>query len=106
MFDVSDASSFESVSYWIQQARQSCPDTKLMIVGTKTDKENRLVDQCRAQALALEYNALYAETSSKSGTNVETCFHNMSKLCLSEVKKNSERVNLNKKPKQPTCKCN
>jgi small GTP-binding protein len=87
LFDVCDLKSFEDISYWIKDIRQTRSsadetdfekkpiDENLILIGNKIDKvEQRVVTKEQATALAKKYNLDYYEMSCKQGINVYEIF--------------------------------
>ena len=87
LFDVCDLKSFEDISYWIKDIRQTRAsadetdfekkpiDENLILIGNKIDKvEQRVVTKEQATALAKKYNLDYYEMSCKQGINVYEIF--------------------------------
>jgi small GTP-binding protein len=87
LFDVCDQKSFEDISFWIKDIRQTRAsadetdfekkpiDENLILIGNKIDKvEQRVVTKEQATALAKKYNLDYYEMSCKQGINVYEIF--------------------------------
>ncbi|GEM07092.1 ras-related protein Rab-4B [Rhodotorula toruloides] len=64
------------ITSWLSDARAlASPDLEVVIVGNKLDQEDdRQVPYLEASRWAQEHGALYVETSSKTGENVEQPF--------------------------------
>lgn len=79
-FDLTDYNSFLALEKWVSKiVNEGVVDCVLAIVGTKSDlvQQNpalRKVDSNQAKAYAQSIQAIYAETSAKTGHNVETLF--------------------------------
>jgi small GTP-binding protein len=79
-FDLTDANSFLALEKWVSKiVNEGVVDCVIAIVGTKLDivQQNpslRKVDSAQAKAYAKSLNAIYSETSAKSGLNVEGLF--------------------------------
>ena len=78
-FDVSNRQTFESISKWSDDVRaERGSEAIIVIVGNKTDKvEERSVTSEEAQNKAKELDAMYVETSAKTGDNIKTLFRNI-----------------------------
>jgi Ras-related protein Rab-8A len=87
LFDVSDRKSFEDISGWVKDIRQTRGsgegqnyeekpnDEVLVLIGNKIDKINkRVISKEEATELAEKYNLKYYEISCKQGTNVYETF--------------------------------
>ena len=73
VYDVTDQSSFYSVSDWYKEMKLHCDpkDVVLALVGNKTDKvEQRDVERARAEMLAEKRHMLYRELSCTSQENL------------------------------------
>jgi len=74
MFDVASRSSFENTKNWMAEIERNAPrDRSVILLGLKNDLdgERRVVTQEEAKALAHDFNAPYAECSSKTGEGVD-----------------------------------
>jgi len=80
VFDLTQASTFQSVSAWLEHVRHSCdPNPVLMLLGNKSDvlgehPEMRAVTYENAQALANSNGMSYMEVSAVSGVGVREAF--------------------------------
>ncbi|GJN90506.1 hypothetical protein Rhopal_003517-T1 [Rhodotorula paludigena] len=76
VYDITSRRSFESLQSWLSDARAlASPDLEVVIVGNKVDQEDeRQVPYLEASRWAQEHGALFVETSSKTGENVEQPF--------------------------------
>jgi small GTP-binding protein len=99
VFALDDAKSFNSLSEWIDMLHQSTDhDIPVVIVGNKTDTENRVVDQSQAKSWASLKNYPIFFTSAATGENIQTLIHTVGVTyagnCLQEstqiVKKDSQ----------------
>ncbi|XP_074658091.1 EF-hand calcium-binding domain-containing protein 4B-like isoform X2 [Tubulanus polymorphus] len=84
MYDVTSESSFTNVRNWILSVQEGVEyGTVLVLVGNKLDlledEENRSVKERDGQKLAEEYDALFYETSAKSGINVQESIEAMAR---------------------------
>ena len=76
VYDISRKASFESISTWIEDCKNSSPKSVFMVlVGNKCDLESeREVTEEEGKELAEKNGMLFFETSAKTGTNVEKVF--------------------------------
>jgi len=78
VFDLTDQKSLDAVEKWIKEAQSFADKSKplqFLIVGNKKDLEKeRTVDKDAPRRLAEKYNALYCETSAKTGAKVDEAF--------------------------------
>lgn len=73
MFDTTNYESFKALDIWYEKicASRNIDNLPLLLVGTKTDKLNRLVSREMAERLANKYNMNYLEISSYKGENIK-----------------------------------
>ncbi|BGP16364.1 hypothetical protein JCM10213v2_004366, partial [Rhodosporidiobolus nylandii] len=76
VYDITSRRSFESLQSWLSDARAlASPDLEVVVVGNKLDQEeDRQVPFIEASRWAQDNNALFVETSSRTGENVEQPF--------------------------------
>ncbi|GAA5850428.1 hypothetical protein JCM8547_001872 [Rhodosporidiobolus lusitaniae] len=76
VYDITDRRSFEALQSWLSDARAlASPDLQVVVVGNKLDQEeDRKVPYLEASRWAQENNALFVETSSMTGENVDQPF--------------------------------
>lgn len=77
VYDVTDRSSFEHLSYWISELENynGDPNVVKIIVGNKIDRENtRAVTRKEGQEFAKSCAALFVETSAKTKDGILQCF--------------------------------
>ena len=76
VYDISRKESFDSISTWIEDCKNSSPKSVFMVlVGNKCDLEqNREVTEEEGRELAESNGMLFFETSAKTGKNVEKVF--------------------------------
>ena len=79
-FDISKKDTLYSIQRkWIQEIREHCPDTPIILVGTKLDKREQYpktsVDYKDALTVAKQVNAYcYVECSAKTQEGIENVF--------------------------------
>ena len=106
VFDITQRSSFERVSYWADQIEShSQNDTIVYLLGNKTDLiAERAVKSDEASAMAQKYQMKYFETSAKEDINVkstieslirDTCEPLMTAAQKKEMKNNTKKENNN-----------
>ena len=87
VFDVTNRNSFNQTRMWMTSIHDSLTDpVDIVLVGNKCDME-RTVSLQEAQDLAAEFGVPYAETSAKSGENVEKTFMDLART----VKRNKDQ---------------
>lgn len=78
VYDITNMDSFERARYWIQQLIANSPETIVVLVGNKIDKESeRMVPREEAKRLATESSLFPYEASAKDGTRVVDIFRDI-----------------------------
>ncbi|XP_019616004.1 PREDICTED: ras and EF-hand domain-containing protein-like [Branchiostoma belcheri] len=109
MYDVSAEPTFTSVRSWMESIQEgTSDDTVLMLVGNKVDLllDNDLsgVKSHVAKRLAQEYDALFFESSAKTGVNItEAILHMAGKLCEKEDQQMEKALNLEEAVREKRC---
>lgn len=89
IFDLTDQSSFNGLKNWIEDIKNSGEKyIEIILVGNKSDLENRTVTDSQAKRFAKENNFKYFETSAKEGSNILLIFEQLSKA----MNKNLEKI--------------
>jgi small GTP-binding protein len=114
-YDVTDDNSFKNIRNWVRQIEQNAQSNVCkVLVGNKSDREDRKVSFEEGSKLAKEFNMQFFETSAKSNYNVNESFTFLTKEILNtcEVKPSTSsgmKIDLDKnkdgkKDKQKCCK--
>jgi len=75
VYDVNDRKSYEDKQVWLDFAKsESLPNVVMMLVGNKTDLDNRNVSKDEAKKFCNENDLLYFEVSAKNGDNISLIF--------------------------------
>lgn len=71
-YAINDRESFQDIENWVKQIKMHASDnvTKVL-VGNKSDMDDRKVSYSEGEALAKELGVRFFETSAKSGVNIE-----------------------------------
>ena len=79
VFDLTNKQTFDNVNKWSDDVRaERGAEAIIVIVGNKSDKvEERSVTSEEGQNKAKELDAMYVETSAKTGDNIKTLFRNI-----------------------------
>ncbi|ATZ80205.1 rab domain-containing protein [Bodo saltans virus] len=73
VFDVTNKKSFENLHLWINKVKAEIYDNyQLIIVGNKTDRDDRVVSYDEAKCFANNFDANYYETSKLNRENMKT----------------------------------
>ena len=91
--------SFDDINVWYKELKEnSNPGIKIVLVGNKCDKENRVVDNKEMQKIMDELDIdLYMETSAKTGKNVEKLFVEATKILYKEYMSLQKKMNKKEK---------
>ena len=75
VYDVTNQESFDHVQDWLHEVeRYATPGTVKVLIGNKSDREDRVVSTEVGEAFASEHNLPFLETSAKTADNVEAAF--------------------------------
>jgi Ras-related protein Rab-1A len=108
VYDVSDRSTFESVTEWMEHIKTHAEsDVQVILVGNKMDITNKQISEEDGIQLAKKYNVLFMETSALTGNNVETAFN---LLLQGIINKDTEKLRVTtdmpeKKPQKTKSRC-
>ena len=90
IFDLTSRKSFNQLKKWVNEINDYCPkESEIILVGNKSDCNDRTIEKEEAQLFAKKNNYDYIETSALNGTNVLLLFETLSKK-LVEKEKNNE----------------
>jgi small GTP-binding protein len=75
VFDVTSATSRDRTHMWMDSIRETaCEDIQIVLVGNKSDCDDRKVSSEDGLALGREFGVPYFETSAKTGQNIDLVF--------------------------------
>ena len=93
VFDITNKSTFERISYWLNELNQKkdLKELALVLVGNKIDlKDNRQVSSEEAQSFAKQNNIKYFETSAQENIGIDEVMNYIVGECVSIIKKRNE----------------
>lgn len=95
--------SFEHVREWLREVeRYASPETCKLLIGNKSDRNDRLVSEAEGAALARELSMPFLETSARTAENVEQAFNRMAedliKIRADAEKEPRDKVSLEPAP--------
>ena len=107
VFDLTDKTSFEKISYWIKEIREISPKVPIGLFGNKSDLvDERVVEQNDINDLCKRENLVYFETSAKNNTGINEGFSKIASMAyktFGNVKGRGKRLNTQKKKKHKCC---
>lgn len=96
VYDVTNHSTFDKISDWVEEVRRFAPDVPLLLVGNKCDLDDkRQVTFEEGKELSEKLHTFFFETSAKTAYNINKIFDELSRELI---------VDLQKKPKQESTK--
>ncbi|CAH8556328.1 unnamed protein product [Schistosoma turkestanicum] len=88
VYDICKVDSFNNIKSWMSEVNANIQsnnnnNVQIVLVGNKVDEErNRVVTKKEAERLAKQTDALFWETSAKTGANVDSMFHSIAEHLL------------------------
>ena len=90
MYDVSDVTSFEKITYWIDEFKDSTVKPELLVVGNKVDSPEAVVTADMAEKFCrLSGNLRSLRCSAKTGENVDLAFETLIETIFNNYIKNN-----------------
>lgn len=87
VYDINNANSFRSLDQWLHDIRSLClNDAEVIIVGNKTDLNQRQVSSDEGYSYALRQGTEFIETSALIGSNIEDTFTRLATKVYHSVK--------------------
>lgn len=106
VYDITNRDTFLNIKKWTNHIKDSATkDVCVLLVGNKSDKDNREVSYEDGEKIANDCNFLFMEMSAKTNANIKDGFN----LLVNEMyktygdKPKAEKIDLNPKPKRRTC---
>jgi len=88
VYDVSRRSSFEHLHCWLEDLRRYTDEgTVIMLVGNKSDLENREVSLAEGEAFARYHGLLFCEASAKTNVQVECAFLDVARMICRRIQR-------------------
>jgi len=88
VYDCTEEKSFSNISNWMKQIEQhASKDVAKVLVGNKSDKEDKVIDTETGKQLADEYGLDFFETSAKTGLNIAELFDSIARTIIKDKKK-------------------
>lgn len=100
VFDLSNRSTFDSVKKWMKEVLNYGPkQIEIIIIGNKSDLEERAVKTEEAQLYADTIDSSYIEVSAKNGTNILLLFELLATKMVQKFKVKEEEEEHKKQQK-------
>ena len=93
VYSIDDKDSFKDIDLWIKELKIcSNPDSQMILIGNKSDLENRQVTTEMGKKFAENYDfADFIETSAKTGFNAKKVFIESAKILYNDYKNYKKR---------------
>ena len=93
VYSIDDKDSFKDIDLWIKELKIcSNPDSQMILIGNKSDLENRQVSTEMGKKFAENYDfADFMETSAKTGFNTQKVFVESAKILYNDYKNYKKR---------------
>ncbi|KAJ3276972.1 Methylcrotonoyl-CoA carboxylase beta chain, mitochondrial [Terramyces sp. JEL0728] len=100
VYDVTNPESFESIKMWLEayKINSKIPNPSILIVGNKSDREDRKVTLEMGKELAIQYESLFAESSATNSTNVSRVFDKLFKIAYRSLPEDRKRFSFTNTP--------
>ena len=90
VYEIGNKESFQNIPNFIKTCKENSPEEVVMVlVGNKSDLEERQVSTEEGQKLAEENGMLFLETSAKTGENVKELLEESAKEIYKKMKENT-----------------
>jgi len=93
VYDITDDYSFSKITDWMEQINNNLSknDIGIVLIGNKSDIEDRMIDKEKGEEKAKEYGIEFYETSALNGNGINEAFEGLAKQILKNYKiKNNE----------------
>ena len=92
VYDITNRETFNNVEKWIKDARNYIKhDIPIVIVGNKSDRDDRIVSFEELKNFSKEHNTLYIECSAKTGNHIEILFNDIAKELILKRKEKQDK---------------
>ena len=102
VYSIDSKESFQHIGNWLQEIKNKNPNSKIVLVGNKSDLENsREVPKDEGEKFTKEHNLdMFFETSAKTGYNVQKVFIEIAKLLYTQYKEQQNEVEKKKEDEE------
>lgn len=101
VYDVTDERTFANVRHWYQTVTEHAnANAQILLVGNKSDMDNRVVSYEQGETLAQELDVTFLESSAKNNSNVNEIFLTLAKLNQHNlpIDENANNISINNSP--------
>ena len=94
VYSIDSKESFQHIENWLKEIKNSNPDSKIILLGNKSDLENsRKVSKDEGEKFTKEHKLdMFFETSAKTGYTVQMVFFEIAKLFYKQYKEQQNEV--------------
>ncbi|KAK7067922.1 Ras-related protein Rab-10 [Halocaridina rubra] len=87
VYDITNSKSFDNIAKWLRNIDEHAnEDVEKMILGNKCDMEDkRVIPKAKGEAIAIEHNIRFLETSAKANINIEQAFLELAEAILNKT---------------------
>ena len=91
VYDITNEESFkEIINYYLKEIKENCKDgIKIILLGNKTDLENRVISKEDGIKVAEKNGFIFMETSCELNSNVSDAFETLISMTNEDMKKNN-----------------
>ena len=88
VYDITDEYSFSKITDWMEQINNNLSknDIGIVLIGNKSDIEDRMIDTKKGEEKAEEYGIEFYETSALNGNGINEAFEGLAKQILKNYK--------------------
>ena len=88
VYDITDEYSFSKITDWMEQINSNLSKNEIgiVLIGNKSDIEDRIIDTEKGEEKAKEYGIQYFETSALNGNGINEAFEGLAKQILKNYK--------------------
>ena len=88
VYDITDEYSFSKITDWMEQINSNLSKNEIgiVLIGNKSDIEDRFIDTEKGEEKAKEYGIQYFETSALNGNGINEAFEGLAKQILKNYK--------------------
>ncbi len=84
VFDLNNNKSFEGIKNWIQESEEIGDYFQKLLIGNKSDLEDRKIPLSEIEEFCLKKNLIYLETSAKNNINLKEAFNKIVELVFED----------------------